>query len=198
MIIERILNFWFEGIDDQTAIDKRKSPFNKWFRRQIQFDDEIRRCFEQDYLQAKNGQYKSLEEDSRGKLALILLFDQFTRNIYRNRVQMYEADSFALDLSMRTIQSGGDAKLYLIERVFLYMPLMHSETLAMQDLSVKCFENLVYESKRINPGNSFYYQSHLNHAQKCQDVIKKFSRFPQRNQLLNRDSSIEELEFLRK
>ena len=194
--IDDILNFWFEGIDDKTSIDKKASPFKKWFAKDEKFDREIRQRFEEDLIRAQKGEYKSLEDSGPNRLALIILFDQFSRNMYRNTPKMFEADSFALDLTLRSIKDFRDQQLQLIERVFLYMPLEHAEDLTAQNLSLKCFQNLIDESKLKTPQNTSYYEYTFNYAKKHHAIIEKFGRFPHRNSILKRQSTPEELEFL--
>ncbi|MCR4337882.1 MAG: DUF924 domain-containing protein [Candidatus Omnitrophica bacterium] len=184
--IEEILEFWFEGVDDSTIIDKKVLPFRKWFSSSPQFDQDIQRQFGADLLKAAQGVYQDWEKTPHGRLALILLFDQFSRNIYRNTPQMYAFDSFALQLTLKTIQEKRDQELMLIERAFLYMPLMHSEDRRMQELSVQCFEQLVADARQQNPANVSYYEYHLTYAKKYLSIISQFGRFPHRNPILGR------------
>jgi uncharacterized protein (DUF924 family) len=90
--IDTILQFWFEEITDATRIDKNKSPFRNWFAKNDIFDSEIKRNFENDLLAAAKGEYSSWLKDPRGVLALIILFDQFSRNIYRGTARSFEFD----------------------------------------------------------------------------------------------------------
>ena len=177
----KILDYWFEGVTDETPIDKRARPFRKWFAKDTKIDDEIRRQFESDLLQARQGQHKDWENSLRGRLALLILFDQFSRNMYRGTPKMFENDSLALDLSLRSLNEKVDGQLPLIERMFLYMPLMHSEDLKIQTLSLKCFEQLLVEAKQKFPHNTAYYQSNLRYAQQHFATIEKFGRFPSRD-----------------
>ena len=182
---EKILEYWFEGVVDETPIDKRELPFRKWFAKDRKIDDEIRQRFESDLLQARQGQYKDWEDSIQGRLALIILFDQFSRNMYRNTPKMFENDSAALELSLRSIHEKIDGQLPLIERMFLYMPLMHSEDLNIQKLSLKYFEQLLEEAKQKFPQNAPYYQSNLGYAREHFAVIEKFGRFVRRDSSRN-------------
>ncbi|MCK5180691.1 MAG: DUF924 family protein, partial [Candidatus Omnitrophica bacterium] len=101
--IDIILNYWFEGVNDATAIDKKALPFAKWFIKDKKLDEEIREQFESDLMKAADGEYKDWEGSAKGHLALILLYDQFSRNIYRDTPRMYAYDALALDLTLRTI-----------------------------------------------------------------------------------------------
>ncbi len=183
---EKILEYWFEDVTDETLIDKRALPFRKWFAKDPVLDQEILEKFETDLTKARQGQYKDWEHSIRGRLALIILFDQFSRNMYRNTHKMFENDFLALELSLRSINEKIDGKLPLIERMFLYMPLMHSEDLDVQKLSLKYFEQLLEGAKQKFPQNAPYYQSNLRTTQQHFSIIKKFGRFVQRDSSWNR------------
>ena len=144
----------------------------------------------------KAGAYKSWERTAEGRLALIILCDQFSRNIYRGTPQAFETDPIALDLALRTVKEGTDKEFFLIYRTFLYMPLMHSEEKDTQALSFKYFGDLVEEAKKTIPQNLAYYQYSFSYAKKHSDIIMRFSRFPHRNEILGRKSSSEEKQFL--
>lgn len=184
--IDIILNYWFEDVDDATSINKKVLPFKKWFIKDEKIDDEIREQFELDLTKAADGEYKDWEESAKGRLALIILYDQFSRNIYRDTPRMYAYDALALDLTLRSIDRGYDYELSLIQRTFVYMPLMHFEDPTLQQLSVKCFTDLVEESKTKAPINTHYYESTLKHAQAHHDTVIEFGRFPHRDAILNR------------
>jgi uncharacterized protein (DUF924 family) len=183
---DTILEFWFEGIDDSTPIDTNRMPFKKWFMQDQALDGEIRRKFEPDLVKAAGGEYKDWEETAQGRLALIILFDQFPRNMYRGSGMMYMYDPLALDLTMRTIDQGKEKEFMLIHRVFLYLPLMHSEELNVQKLSLERYKNLVEETKVVNPGNTHYYEYTLRYAREHHDTVTVSGRFPSRDRILNR------------
>ncbi len=149
-----ILAFWFEGVDDSTPIDKGKRPFNKWFKTSKALDQEIRERFEPDLDSALIGEYKKWEESTQGALTLILLYDQFPRNMYRATPRMYTGDTLARGLTLRLTMERKERALKLIEGTFIYMPLMHAEDLESQKLSVQCFAGLAEESKKKNPDNT--------------------------------------------
>jgi len=193
-----ILEFWFNGLDDSGVIDKNSPVVKKWFAKDVKIDSEIREKFEPHLLKATRGECKGWESSARGRLALIVLFDQCSRNMYRDTPKMFAADPLALDLTLRSIKDQMDGQIQLIERLFLYMPLMHSEELKTQKISLGCFENLVHASKEKSPHNTSYYEYSLDFAKKHQAIIEKFGRFPHRNAILNRLSTPEELEFLTK
>lgn len=195
---DEILTFWFEGVTGQTPIDKNKNPFRKWFIKDTKFDQEIRERFEADIQKAARGEYRSWESDARGRLALIILFDQFSRNIYRNTPQAFATDPRASALTLRSLKDGLENQLMAIERVFLYLPLEHSENLEHQKLCVVCYEKLLYESKQNNPKSTAYFEYNLMYANKHYEIVKRFGRFPHRNVILGRASTPQEEEFLTK
>jgi uncharacterized protein (DUF924 family) len=127
-------------------------------------------------------------------LALIIIFDQFSRSIYRNSASAYAQDQKALSLCLNGIQKEYDHALSLIERVFFYLPLMHAESLEMQTTAVRAFQILVNLS--FSETRSIY-ENFLDYAIKHYEVIRRFGRFPQRNISLARPSTPEEEEFLK-
>ncbi len=193
-----ILEYWFGTLDDRAIIDKNSPLVRKWFSGGKAVDDEIRVKFEYDLKRAKEGKYQSWETLAEGRLALVILFDQFSRNVYRNTPMMFAADPLALSLTLRSIDEKMDKALSLVGRIFLYMPLMHAEDLEKQKLSLKCFAELVAEAKQKSPQNTGYYEYSLEFARCHHDIIERFGRFPHRNEILNRPSTTEELEFLKK
>ena len=122
-------------------------------------------------------------KNPKGRLAEIIVLDQFSRNIYRGLPESFIADPQALTLAQEAVVGDHD-ELDHLEKAFLYMPFMHSESLLIQDQSVRLFENL---------GN----QNNLDYAIKHREVIQRFGRFPHRNSILGRPSSVEETEFLK-
>lgn len=194
--IESILQFWFHSLTDATPIDKKSPPASLWFNGGKQFDKEVRRKFELQWWEAKGGGREEWGLTARGRLALVILFDQFPRNIFRNTPQMFATDPLALDLTQRSIKDGFDQELMLIERVFLYMPFMHSESLDVQEQGVRQFASVVEESKTKAPHNTAYFKYNLDYAQRHRDIIATFGRFPHRNRILERESTPEETAFL--
>ena len=196
--IKAILDFWFEAIDDETPINKNAFPFKKWFVKDRKFDQLIREKFEKDLEAAHEGSFQSWENSPQGSLALILLFDQFSRNLTRDSPRAFACDPLALKLAQEMVKEGRDKELPFIYRVFVYMPFMHAENLEIQNLGVKCFEELVTDSKKMIPQNTPYFEYNLSYARRHRDIIKQFSRFPHRNALLKRSSTREEISFLQK
>jgi uncharacterized protein (DUF924 family) len=158
-----------------------------------QTDELIRERYGELTLIAEQGKLAHWESSPRRRLALILLFDQFSRNIYRGSARAYAQDLEALSLTVSGMQLGADATLDPVERLFFYMPLMHAESLDVQDESVAAFRRLMEEAAadlhRI-------FQASLDAAVQHRDVIARFGRFPHRNDALGRESTPEEVEWL--
>ncbi len=192
-----ILDFWFQGLNDQKIISSKDPVARRWFIKDKKFDDEIRRRFEPDLISTSKGLYKDWETSSKGLLALIIMLDQFSRNLYRNTSKMYAFDALALELALRVVKEKKERELQLIERIFIYMPFQHAEELEIQQLSLKSFENLLSESKEKCPQSSDYYEYSLEYARRHYDIIKRFGRFPHRNAILGRKSTVEEKQFLK-
>jgi uncharacterized protein (DUF924 family) len=195
--IDQILQFWFHSLTDAVLIDKKSPPAKLWFKGGNQFDDEIRQKFLRDYLKARAGEYKDLGSSAQGRLALVLIFDQFSRNMFRGTPQAFETDSLALELTQRSIQDGQDKELRCVERVFFYMPFMHAEDIKVQDEGIRAFEGLVEDSKTKSPVNTSYFEYNLKFSRQHRDIIALFGRFPHRNIILSRPSTVEELAFLK-
>ena len=191
-----ILQFWFDNLSDDQKIDKKSPVVKKWFTASPRIDEEIRARFENDYFAARRGELREWEKSPQDRLALIILFDQFSRNIYRNTPKAFESDALALDLTLNSLKEEFDQKLSLVQRIFMYMPLMHAEDLKMQALSVQEFTNLVEDSKIRSPQNTFYFEYNLDYARRHYEIISRFGRFPHRNKILGRVSTLEEAQFL--
>jgi uncharacterized protein (DUF924 family) len=165
-----ILNFWFS-----------KENNTKWFIKSEDFDSLIIKKFSTIYNKAAHGNLESWEETSDGILALIIILDQFPRNMFRTSTQSFATDAKALTLAKGAIAKGMDKELAAEQQRFLYMPFMHSENLKDQDISVALFAK-----------DKMSY----NYAVRHREIIQKFGRFPHRNNLLGRKSTKEEIDFL--
>jgi uncharacterized protein (DUF924 family) len=153
----------------------------RWWMRDAAFDDYLRATYGDDVEAAIRGDLDDWADSPRAALALVILLDQFTRNLYRGTPRMYAGDAKAAATSLAMIERGADASFSSDERQFLYMPLMHSEDRALQRRSLEKFREL---------GLGLDYAEH--HA----EIVLRFGRFPHRNAILGRDSTREELEFL--
>ena len=181
--VDEILAFWF-GWPDEPKYGK---PRSFWFNKKPKFDQELRNYFLNDYQQAA----KVLDRwysSPRSCLALILLFDQFPRNMFRGTAQAFATDSQAIAAASHAIAQGFDQELMTVQRWFVYLPLEHSENLADQRQSVKLFTALGDEAESA---------ATIDYAIRHCSVIERFGRFPHRNQIIGRVSTPEEVEFLR-
>lgn len=184
-----VLEFWFGRLDDRgmPAADRMK----RWFESDPALDAEIRERFGD--LLERVAQLDDWKATARGTLALVILADQFSRNVYRGNARAFDRDPLACSVAMDAIDRGLDRDLLPIERVFLYMPLEHAENLAVQERSVRCFHALADEVSEELADRFRYFASF---ADRHRDVIARFGRFPHRNAVLGRASTVEEAEYL--
>jgi uncharacterized protein (DUF924 family) len=188
---ETILDFWFGSTPDDTVATKERADL--WWSKNTATDDEIRRRFEIYVILAVSEQLKDWLSSPRGRLALIILTDQFPRNIYRDTARAFSCDEKALTWCIEGLEKKVDRQLRPIERVFFYLPLEHAEHLVHQDLSVKCFSELAVD---ITAQQQNIFEEYLNYAIRHREIIERFGRFPHRNEVLGRESTPEELAFL--
>lgn len=173
--IDEILRFWFDDIDN-----------SRWFVKDPDFDREIERRFGNLLEQATNNQLDEWSDTPRGCLALIVLLDQFSRNIYRGTALSFEADPKALQLTLRAIEDRFDEELSLEQRSVFLLPLRHAENLEIQKLGL-------VKTREINNQGYGTDKYALNHLA----IIEKFGRFPHRNIILGRHNTPEEEEYLK-
>jgi uncharacterized protein (DUF924 family) len=189
--IDELLGFWFGDSDDDAAVAQSQSKL--WWSHDPATDNEIKQRFGDLVARAAAGELDDWAETARGRLALILLFDQLPRNIHRGFPKAFATDPRALRLALEGLQAGVDEELRPIEKVFLMMPLEHSESLDRQEESVRRFRALAEEAPENLKATFEYY---LDYAVRHRDIIARFGRFPHRNELLGRISTSEELAFL--
>jgi uncharacterized protein (DUF924 family) len=187
-----IREFWFGLNPDDTIVAQERSKL--WWNKDSEIDTEIRNRFEIYVEKAANYELDDWLETPSDRLALILLIDQFSRNIYRNTPQSFQFDSLARSWCKAGIEDGSHKILRPIERVFFYLPLEHSESLADQEISVNLLQTLA-NSVDLNYQPTF--KSFVNFAIRHRDIIARFGRFPHRNQILGRESSLAEIAFLK-
>lgn len=164
-----------------------------WFDASDAFDAELREHFGALVPRAAHGERAAWEASARGALALVLLLDQFPRNLYRGRAEAFAHDAQALAIARRALASGLAQQLAPIEHVFLLLPLEHAESLAAQDECVARAERLAAECA---PAWQPVIRSFVPFAEQHRAIIEQFGRFPHRNRVLGRSSTPEELAFL--
>lgn len=172
MNYDNILQFWY---------DAKTQPF--WFSKSDGFDQTLSSKFGDTLKKAAQAELWSWRKTAEGRLAEIIVLDQFSRNIYRDTPQAFAQDSLALALAQETISLDLDKQLSPEQRSFLYMPFMHSESQLMHEFALKLFQRLG------NPTN-------LEFEKKHKIIIDRFGRYPHRNQILGRESTAEEIQFL--
>ncbi|AFZ32522.1 protein of unknown function DUF924 [Gloeocapsa sp. PCC 7428] len=182
--VDEILTFWFG--QPNTAEYGKQRAF--WFTKSAEFDREVRERFLSDYEQAAAHQLDAWQEAPRSCLALILLLDQMPRNIFRGTPQAFATDAAALAAAQHAVAQGFDRELLNVQRWFIYLPFEHSENLEHQRQCVELFASL-----KDDPESA----SAIDYAQRHLAVIERFGRFPHRNKILNRESTPEEIEFLK-
>ena len=189
---ENIVHFWF---GDEPALAIHDQHYAKlWWTKNGATDQHIREQFELTLLDASEGKFKNWEASASSLLALILLTDQFPRNIYRGTAQSFAYDHLALDWSLTGIKAGKDKELLPIHRIFWYLPLEHSESIEHQDLCVNLVARLTAE---VYDEDIPIFENFLDYAEKHRDIIRRFGRFPHRNVILSRNSTVAEIDFLK-
>jgi len=189
-----ILLFWFGkniSYSEEPAIEKRAKQV--WFAQSEEVDQEIRKRFEPDLEAVTEGMLEEIKDISE-KLAMIVLVDQFSRNIFREDSKAFARDHLGLKLAKKMVGKNEDMKLRPFERFFVYLPLEHSEKQEDQEASVAKFKKLRDDAPEKVRG---IYKSSLDYAIKHKVIIDRFGRFPHRNEALGRESTKEELEFLK-
>jgi len=171
-----ILDFWFKETDAKF-----------WFAEDAGFDARIRERFLSAWTTARDGGLQDWKSHVDGALALVILFDQFSRNMFRGKAEAFSADALARAVADRAIRHHFDLEVPKGARAFSYMPFMHSENLADQDHSLVLF------AERVGR-DSVNYPYAVQHR----DIIARFGRFPARNAALGRKSTPDELEFLKR
>ena len=189
---EAILDYWFGAPGSATEISSRQSAL--WFGKLPEKDREVSERFTDTYNAAISGALDHWTASPRGRLALVIVLDQFPHHIHRDTALAFAHDAASLALSMAALTHSEDKQLTRIERVFLYLPLEHAESIAMQEISVTQYQQLVAEA---DESERDLFNNYLDYAHKHRDVIVRFGRFPHRNALLGRPSSPEELAFLK-
>ncbi len=170
--LQDILDFWY-------APDMR----SKWFASTLQLDASMRARFEPLWEAAVRGELDTWRSSPQGSLALAIILDQFPLNMFRGTPKSFSSEGQAIAVAKQAIAQGHDRQIDKAQLVFLYMPLMHSEDLADQDLSVELFAAAGLENN-------------LRFAQHHRDIVRRFGRFPHRNAILGRASTPQEIDYL--
>ncbi len=178
---EEVLAFWFGNEGDEEYGEFRKA----WFERNDDFDREIQTRFSSLHERAASGELDSWKDEPESALALIIVLDQFPRNMFRGDPRSWATDAKALEAAKHAVERAYDRELPAFQRAFIYMPYMHSENLEDQRRCVELFELMGEDGKN----NAEYAAGHM-------EIVKRFGRFPHRNEVLGRETTPEEAEFL--
>lgn len=170
---QTVLDFWFNTLTPA-----------QWFAKSAPLDEQIREQFSALLQQAATCELWQWRSEARGRLAEIIVLDQFSRNIFRDTPRAFQQDPLALALAQEAVAQGADQTLTSVERSFLYMPYMHSESPSIHERAVELFNQ---------PG----LENNLDFEYKHKAIIDRFGRYPHRNAILERASSAEEIEFLK-
>ncbi len=173
MMYHEVLTFWFEECDPA-----------QWWRKDERFDRIIIERFSRVHYRATRCELFSWRKDPKGRLAEIIVLDQFSRNMFRGSALSFAHDALALALAQEAISAGVECALNQVERSFLYMPFMHSESMKIHDIAAQLFRK-----------NGI--QGNLDYELKHRSIIERFGRYPHRNGVLGRQSTHEEIEFLK-
>ncbi|HBE16808.1 MAG TPA: DUF924 domain-containing protein [Cyanobacteria bacterium UBA11149] len=180
---QEIIEFWFGKVDEP----EYGKPRQVWFTKNPEFDEEVRSRFMTDYQEAASGKLERWKDSALSCLALIIVLDQFPRNMFRDRPEAFATDSHALDVGKHAVACGFDRDLLPLQRWFIYLPFEHSENLEDQYQSVNLFSTL-----QDDPQSKLS----IKYAYRHLEVIERFGRFPHRNRILGRETTPEEAEFL--
>ena len=170
---ETILKFWYEDITPK-----------QWWEKDAEFDALLKEKFGEVHALAAKGGLAHWRSTPRGRLAEIIVLDQFSRNIFRDKPESFAQDALALELAQEAVEMGLDEELGVSELMFFYMPYMHSESLSVHEQAVKLYSR---------PG----LEDNLDFEHKHKVIIERFGRYPHRNAILGRESTPEEIAFLK-
>ena len=193
---EAILAWWFEGGDDAHPIGPGSPCYQRWFRGGAAVDAQVAERFADDVRAARAGALDGWRGSARGELALILLLDQFPRHLYRGRAEAFDSDDAALDIARASIAAGRDEQLALIERIFVYLPIQHSERIADHTLAFERFRALEAQARARGAGVAALCAGAIGEQQQHFDTLQRFGRYPYRNAALGRTSTPDELAYL--
>ena len=193
---EEILAWWFEGGDDASPIGPGSPCYQRWFRGGAAVDAQVAGRYTEDVHAARAGALEGWRASARGELALVLLLDQFPRHLYRGRAEAFDSDAAALDVARACIAARRDEQLALIERIFVYLPIQHSERIADHELAFERFRALQAQAQARGAGVVALCVGAVGEQQAHFDTLQSFGRYPYRNAALGRNSTAAELAYL--
>ncbi len=189
---KHVLEYWFGPSGSAVEVAGRQRKL--WFGKSPANDEAIKQQFAATLVAAAAGQLDHWAHTPRGRLALVIVLDQFPHHVHRDQPLAFATDPQALALSLSALEAGEDRHLTPIERVFLYLPLEHAESNALQNQSVALYETLALAAATEERA---LFDNFLDYARQHRDVVARFGRFPHRNAILGRPSTADETEFLK-
>ena len=189
--VEDVLAFWFGALDAQGHADAEHSA--RWFRKDPAFDRTCQDSFAPLHRAVASGECDGWLATAPGRLAFIVVLDQFSRNMFRDTGETFAHDPRALAVAREGIARGDDRTLPFDQRSFFYMPFMHAEDLPSQEQGVALFSR--WRDELTGPDRT-RVEGLLRYAEQHRDIVRRFGRFPHRNRLLGRESTAEETAFL--
>ena len=190
---EHVLDFWFGTSGADGSLDPAKQKM--WFGDGRKYDAEIRKTFGSLHERASRGELDAeWGATARGRMALIILLDQMSRHIHRDTSRAFAQDPAAQKLALDSVTRGLDRELIPAQRSFFYLPFEHAEEIELQNVGLRCFEDL---ARAVPPAVKKDYDSFYHYGRRHRDIIERFGRFPHRNAVLGRASTPEEIEFLK-
>lgn len=195
--VREVLDFWFGELDAYGRATPEVSA--RWSMKDPDFDREIRERFEGLWEQIVAGEKEAWLETAEGLVAYVVVLDQLSRNMFRGTAAMYASDAQCLRVALDAIERGVDREVVFAHRNFLYMPLMHSEDVAVQERCVALYEAWRDELADDFAGGEAKAEAarRVGYAVRHRDVVVRFGRYPHRNAIVGRPSTEEEVEFLK-
>jgi uncharacterized protein (DUF924 family) len=193
-----VLAYWFGSVDDSTTLTMEHEAFRRWNAKSPAVDNHIRTTYLPLYHDVAGEVARGwLPASVEQYLGAVLVLDQFPRHIYREQAAMYATDDQAVRLTLAALASVEHSKLPLAHRMFLYMPLMHSEKIDEQRRMLELFDQLQQDAKIRSPQNVPFFEMSYNYAKRHLEIVERFGRFPHRNTILGRQSTEAEVAFLK-
>ena len=190
--IEDVLDFWFGELNDLGCASPEHRK--RWWTKSDAFDEAIKAHFLNDYEAVAAGDCETWRSTARGTLAYIIVLDQFSRNMFRGTPNMFVADELAREACSEGLDAGFDAELEFDERVFFYLPLEHSESMEDHHRCIELFKDLLERAPEPLEADA---KNYLDFAKSHEAIVKRFGRYPHRNETLGRASTPEETKFLK-
>ena len=186
MSIDEVMTFWLGDVDDRGISPPEAQK--KWWTKDPDFDALVRERFGALHQAVVAGEHESWRDSPRGAAAMVIVLDQFSRNMYRDDPRMYANDIRAMEVAAEAIERGHDSEIGLHARFFLYMPFMHCEQVEAQKRCIGLMEMMAKLDE--------CFADNVKYAIAHHDIVARFGRFPHRNDILERESTHEEKEFL--